>query len=66
MLLASSGDTAHVFDGFAPKLTADYHLYGITRAGFGASGFSAKHYGAERLGDDVLTVQKRPRRILSL
>ncbi len=57
VLLAGGGDTAHVFDGFAPKLTANYHVYGITRRGFGASGFSAvSQNAADRLGDDVLAV----------
>jgi non-heme chloroperoxidase len=56
VLLAGGGDTAHVFDEFAPKLTAHFHVYGITRRGFGESGFCASEYGADRLGDDVLTV----------
>jgi len=56
VLLSGGGDTAHVFDDFAPKLSAGYHVYGITRRGFGASGFSAKDFGADRLGDDVLAV----------
>jgi non-heme chloroperoxidase len=37
VLLAGLGDTAHVFDDFAPKLTTGYHVYGITRRGFCAS-----------------------------
>ncbi len=56
VLLAGGGDTAHVFDDFAPKLTASYHVYGITRRGFGASGFSASENAADRLGEDVLAV----------
>jgi len=48
------GDTAHVFDDFAPKLSADYHVYGNARRGFGTSGFSATEYGVDRLGDDVM------------
>ena len=40
ILLAGGGNTAHVYDDFAPKLTADFHVYGITRRGFGASGFA--------------------------
>jgi len=56
VLLAGGGDTAHVFDDFAPKLTAIFHVYGITRRGFGQSGFSPEGYGADRLGDDVLAV----------
>jgi len=56
VLLAGGGDTAHVFDDFAPKLTPDFHVYGITRRGFGQSGFSPEGWGADRLGDDVLAV----------
>src|SRR5262245_16093478 len=54
VLLAGGGNTAHVFDEFAPKLTSDYHVYGITRRGFGASSSSAAD--GNRLGDDVLAV----------
>jgi len=56
VLLAGGGNTAHVFDEFAPKLTANNHVYGITRRGFGASGFSATENGGDRLRDDVLAV----------
>lgn len=59
VLLAGLGNTAHIFDKFAPKLTATYHVYGITRRGFGASSApspSAATYSADRLGDDVLAV----------
>ena len=56
VLLAGGGDTAHVFDDFAPKLTPSFRVYGITRRGFGESGFSPEGYGADRLGDDVLAV----------
>jgi len=59
VLLAGGGDTAHVFDDFAPKLTSSYHVYGITRRGFGASSAPAPHdnnYSADRLGDDVIAV----------
>jgi pimeloyl-ACP methyl ester carboxylesterase len=56
LLLAGGGDTAHVFDDFATKLTPNFHVYGLTRRGFGQSGFSPEGYGADRLGDDVLAV----------
>ena len=39
-----------------PKLTTHYHVYGITRRGFGASGYSATNNPADRLGADVLAV----------
>jgi non-heme chloroperoxidase len=41
---------------FAPKLATNYHVYGITRRGFGASSIPTSGYGADRLGDDVLAV----------
>jgi pimeloyl-ACP methyl ester carboxylesterase len=59
VLLAGGGNTAHVFDDFAPRLAGSYHVYGITRRGFGASSSPAprdNNYSADRLGDDVLAV----------
>ncbi len=56
ILLAGGGNTAHVFDEFAPKLAANYHVYGITRRGFGASSYSPFDNGADRLGEDVRAV----------
>ena len=59
VLLAGLGDTAHGFDTFAQKLTAKYHVYGITRRGFGESSSpppTEANYSADRLGDDVLAV----------
>ena len=56
VLLAGGGDTAHVFDDFAPKLTTHNHVYGITRRGFGASGYADAENVGERLGEDVLAV----------
>ncbi|SRR6266568_2951915 len=56
ILLAGGGNTAHIFDEFAPKLKANCHVYGITRRGFGASSYSPLENGADRLGEDVLAV----------
>ena len=60
VLLAGLGNTAHVFDKLAPKLSSTYHVYGITRRGFGASSAPLPSgetmYSADRLGDDVLAV----------
>jgi non-heme chloroperoxidase len=61
IFLAGAGDTAHRFDGFAPQFTAQHHVYGITRRGFGASNKPAPangNYSADHLGDDVLAVMK--------
>jgi non-heme chloroperoxidase len=56
LLLAGSGNTAHVFDEFAPKLMGFGHVYGITRRGFGSSSWPASGYDNQRLADDVLGV----------
>jgi len=56
VLLAGSGNTAHVFDGFAEKVTGLNHVYGITRRGYGASSRPASGFSAQRLADDVLNV----------
>lgn len=61
IFLAGSGDTAHRFDGFAPQFVKKYHVYGITRRGFGASSHPAPangNYSADHLGDDVIAVMK--------
>ena len=57
VFLAGLGQTAHAFDAFAPRFTDRYHVYGITRRGFGASSQPAPtdaNYSAERLGLDVV------------
>lgn len=59
ILLPGLGDTAHVFDSFAVKLTANFHVYGITPRGFGRSSAppaEPSNYSASRLGDDVAAV----------
>src|SRR6185503_9270402 len=56
VLLAGSGNTAHVFDDFAPTLTDCCHVYGITRRGYGASSQPASGYDEQRRADDVLHV----------
>jgi non-heme chloroperoxidase len=59
VFLAGLGDTAHVYDRFAPQFTGKYHVYGITRRGFGESSYptpKSENYSSDRLGDDVLAV----------
>jgi pimeloyl-ACP methyl ester carboxylesterase len=56
VFVAGLGNTAHVFDRLAPKLTARYRVFGVTRRGFGVSSAPASGYGSDRLGDDVLAV----------
>ena len=61
ILLAGSGNTAHVFDDFAPKLLDCCHVYGITRRGYGASTRPQGGYDDQRLADDVYQVIERER-----
>lgn len=59
ILLAGGGDTAHVFDEFAPKLAQHFRVFGITRRGFGGSSrpaLTTENFLADRLADDVLEV----------
>lgn len=56
VLLAGRGQTAHSFETFAPSLARFYHVYGITRRGYGASSKPTTGYLADRLADDVLAV----------
>jgi pimeloyl-ACP methyl ester carboxylesterase len=56
VLLTGSGNTAHVYDDFAPKLSYCCHVYAITRRGFGYSSHPESGYGDQRLADDVLQV----------
>ena len=59
VLLQGLGGVAQDYDTFARQFTAHYHVYGITRRGFGNSSKpapSAAVYSAERLGKDILIV----------
>jgi len=59
IFLAGSGNTAHIYDDFAPQLTGFGHVYGITRRGFGASSRPETGYSEQRLADDVLSVMQQ-------
>lgn len=57
LFLAGLGATAHALDKLAPKFIGKYHVYGLTRRGFGASDKpdpATADYSADRLADDVL------------
>jgi non-heme chloroperoxidase len=56
LLIAGAGGTAHVFDDFALLLKPHFHVYGVTRRGYGDSSKPKEGYDADRLGDDVVAV----------
>jgi pimeloyl-ACP methyl ester carboxylesterase len=53
VLLAGQGNTAHVFDELASKLNGAFHVFGITRRGFGASSRPPTPCDADCLAGDV-------------
>jgi non-heme chloroperoxidase len=55
-LLSGHGDTGHVFDDFGPQLAHGFHVYAITRRGFGASSQPTQGYGLTRLVEDIKQV----------
>ena len=59
ILLAGLGNTAHVFDEFALRFTDHFHVYGITRRGYGASSRPSDGYDIETLAHDIRVVCDR-------
>ena len=56
VFLSGLGNTAHIWDNFAPKFARNHHVYAITRRGFGRSTHAGAGYTPERLSDDILAV----------
>ena len=62
VLLAGLGGKGSDFASFASALHARFHIYAITRRGYGRSSApepTGENYSADRLGDDVLAVLNR-------
>jgi pimeloyl-ACP methyl ester carboxylesterase len=53
LFLAGAGDSAHVFDDFAPRFVADFRVVALTRRGFGESDHPSGGYDTATLADDV-------------
>ena len=56
VFLAGFGNSAHVFDNFAPSFVRNFRVLGITRRGFGASSKPASGYDTASLARDIVTV----------
>ena len=56
IFLSGLGNTAHIWDNFAPKFADRHHVYAVTRRGFGKSTHAIAGYTPERLADDILAV----------
>jgi len=48
--------SAHTYDEIAPKLTNQFHVYGITRRGIGASDKPATGYAVQQSANDAIEV----------
>ncbi len=56
VFLHGFGNTAHSFDDFAPRFTDQFHVYGITRRGNGASSHPTANNDLTTLVTDVRAV----------
>jgi pimeloyl-ACP methyl ester carboxylesterase len=56
IFLAGLGSSAHVFDDFAPVFRDGFHVYGVTRRGYGASSQPKTGYDVATLGADLVGV----------
>jgi pimeloyl-ACP methyl ester carboxylesterase len=56
VLLAGLGNTAHVFEDFASHFVDRFHIYGITRRGFGASATAPPPTSIDTLVADIVAV----------
>ncbi|HET9066577.1 MAG TPA: alpha/beta hydrolase [Gemmatimonadales bacterium] len=56
IFLAGIGDTGHSFDEFAPAFTDRWHVYAITRRGYGASTHTAAGYDVPTFAADIEAV----------
>ncbi len=56
IFLTGLGNSAHVYQSFAPKFTNNYHVYGITRRGFGQSERTLTGFHVDTLVNDIVKV----------
>ena len=56
VFLTGRGNTGHVFDDFAPEFTRAYHVYSVTRRGYGSSSWPEQGYDTATLSTDVVRV----------
>src|SRR4030095_2052028 len=53
LFLPGLGASAHHFDSFAPRFTADFHVLGLTRRGQGLSDKPSAGYDTATLAEDI-------------
>jgi len=58
LFLTGMGNSAHIFVDFAPKFSDKFHVYAMSRRGYGASEQTANGYSTDTLAMDILAVTK--------
>ena len=53
LFLAGIGNNAHIFDGFAPRFTDQFHVLALTRRGHGESEYPETGYDIDTLTEDI-------------
>ncbi len=53
LFIPGMGCTAHIFDGFAPRFTDQFHVMALTRRGHGESDYPETGYDADTLAEDL-------------
>jgi non-heme chloroperoxidase len=56
LFLAGAGNSAHIFEEFAPRLTDRFHVIALTRRGYGASSQPGSGYDTRNLSEDIRAV----------
>jgi pimeloyl-ACP methyl ester carboxylesterase len=56
VFLAGLGMSAHIYDDFAPRFRDRFHVYAVTRRGFGTSSEPSDGYDAVTRAHDIVTV----------
>lgn len=56
LFLSGLGNSAHVFDDFAPRFKDKFHVYGLSRRGFGLSEQTESGYKIDTLTNDIFAV----------
>ncbi len=56
IFITGLGNSAHIYEDFAPKFTDKHHVYGITRRGFGKSERTKNGFSTDTLVLDILKV----------
>lgn len=56
VFLAGYGNSAHIFDDFAPQFADKYHVIGISRREFGGSSRHVAEHDSATLAKDIVTI----------